>query len=433
MTTSRASLALNNLRGLVILIVVAFHSVLAYLGSLRSAPFPFDRSPFEWRAFPIIDSHRWFGFDLFCAWQDVYLMALMFFLSALFAWPSATRKGARRFLSERVRRLGVPFIFAIVIVMPIALYPVYAVTATNPGLTAYSRHFLALPFWPNGPMWFLWQLLALSSLAAGLRRFAPHWVEYLASMSGAWPHRYLLGVFGAAIIAYVPLAMIFTPWSWAEHGPLGLQFSRPLIYCVLYCAALGIGAHGLDRGVLAPEGQLIRRWAIWFAGAAATFLIWMALTALAMSYGPAAPLGVQVVVDISFAIACVCGCFAALAMCLRFGAKRSRMLNNLAENAFGVYLFHYPFVIWLQYAILPLAWFAIVKGMIVFGGAMALSWSMAVAARLVPFGPLLVGSERRLLGSSPTTAGAPAFQNQYTNEQPDLQGQRVVGPARSGL
>ena len=433
MTSSRSSLALNNLRGLVILIVVAFHSVLAYLGSLGSAPFPFDRSPFEWRAFPIIDSHRWFGFDLFCAWQDVYLMALMFFLSALFAWPSVTRKGIGRFLGDRVRRLGVPFIFAIIIVMPVALYPVYAVTAVDPGVAAYARHFLALPFWPNGPMWFLWQLLALSFLAAALRRFAPNWVASLADCSLARPRRYFLGLFGAAIVAYVPLALIFTPWYWAEHGPLGLQFSRPLIYGVLYCAGLGIGAHGLDRGLLAPEGQLARHWAIWFANALASFLFWMGLTALAMSYGPAAPLGVQLVVDISFAIACVCGCFAALAVCLRFGAKRSQVLDNLAENAFGIYLFHYAFVIWLQYAFLPLAWFAIVKAMIVFGGTMALSWSMAVAIRLVPVGPLLVGSERRLLASSATSAERPAFQSRYENAQPELQGPRVVGPVRSGL
>ena len=79
-----SSLALANLRALVIVIVVAFHSVLAYLGSLRAAAFNFDAPPYEWRAFPIVDSHRWFGFDLFCAWQDTYLMALMFFLSALF-------------------------------------------------------------------------------------------------------------------------------------------------------------------------------------------------------------------------------------------------------------------------------------------------------------------------------------------------------------
>src|ERR1700743_1221470 len=140
MTSSRSSIALNNLRGVVILVVVAFHSVLAYLGSLGSVPFQFDLSPFEWRAFPIVDSHRWFGFDIFCAWQDVYLMSLMFFLSALFTWPSRMRKGAWRFLKDRVLRLGVPFAFALIVIMPIALYPVYRVSATDPSIAAYGQH-----------------------------------------------------------------------------------------------------------------------------------------------------------------------------------------------------------------------------------------------------------------------------------------------------
>src|ERR1700691_5605368 len=136
---SKSSLALNNLRALVILTVLAFHSVLAYLGSLGASAFPFDSSPYEWRAFPIVDSHRWFGFDVFCAWQDVYLMALMFFLSALFTWPSLARKQARKFLGDRFLRLGVPFVFALIVVMPLALYPVYRVTAVDPGLGAHRR------------------------------------------------------------------------------------------------------------------------------------------------------------------------------------------------------------------------------------------------------------------------------------------------------
>jgi glucan biosynthesis protein C len=422
MIRSGSSIALNNLRAIVILIVVAFHSVLAYLGSLGPTAFPFDRSPYEWRAFAIIDSHRWFGFDVFCAWQDVYLMALMFFLSALFAWPSLARKGIGTFLSDRIRRLGVPFIFATIIVMPIALYPVYAVTAVDPSLPAYFRHYLALPFLPNGPMWFLWQLLALSFLAAMLRRFVPGWVERLARLSGAASTgRYFIGLAAASVLAYVPLALIFTPWLWVEHGPFGLQFSRPLLYTVLYCAGLGIGARGLDRGLFAADGSLVRHWAIWFAGALASFLLWMGLTALAMKDASTAPSGIQLVVDISFAIACVAGCLAAVAVCLRFGVVRSRILDNLAENAFGIYLFHYAFVVWLQYAMLPFAWPAIAKAMIVFGGATALAWATSVAARLVPFGPLLVGAERRLFASSPIPAGS------HATTQRNFSAPRIVG------
>jgi peptidoglycan/LPS O-acetylase OafA/YrhL len=427
---SRSSLALNNLRALVILTVLAFHSVLAYLGFLGGGAFPFSKSPYEWRAFPIVDSHRWFGFDVFCAWQDVYLMALMFFLSALFTWPSLMRKRGWKFLGDRVQRLGVPFVFALIVVMPIALYPVYRVTAVDPSLVGYARHFLALPFWPNGPMWFLWQLLALTIVAAGLHRLVPHWVEALgrwSSSAGTRPGRYFVGLATVAALAYVPLALIFTPWSWSEHGPLALQFSRPLIYAVFYFAGLGVGAYGLDRGLLAPDGMLARRWAIWLAGALASFVLWMGLTALALDDTTAPPFALRLAIDIGYAVACTSGCAFVIAGCLRFGAIRSRILDSLAESAFGIYLFHYVFVVWLQYALLGVALFAIAKATIVFGGTVVFAWAITAAMRRVPFGSRLVGAERRLLARASPSRGRPALDTRYDSDGRKFPPSNVVG------
>ena len=75
---SQASRALSNLRGIVIVIVLAFHSSLAYLVSVPVQSARFDQAPYTWQAFPIVDTHRWIGFDVFCAWQDVSLMSTMF-------------------------------------------------------------------------------------------------------------------------------------------------------------------------------------------------------------------------------------------------------------------------------------------------------------------------------------------------------------------
>lgn len=407
---SKSSLALNNLRGLVILIVLAFHSVLAYLAWLGPSPFAFDAPPFEWRAFPIVDSHRWFGFDLFCAWQDVYLMALMFFLSALFTWSSLKRKRTAKFLSDRFQRLGVPYLVGIFIIMPLAAYPSYRTTATDQSVAAYIRHYLALPFWPNGPLWFLWQLLALTILAAALYRFVPRCVECLARQSSsghAHPWRYFAGLAIAGALAYVPMALIFTPWRWTNHGLLAVQYCRPLLYGVFYLAGLGIGANGLDRGLLEPEGMLARRWAVWLAAALGSLLAWMGLTKLAMDFGTGAPLALNIAVDIAFVLACASGCFFVIGACLRFGAVRSRALDNLAENAFGMYLFHYPFVIWLQFALLGVALSAVGKGLTVFASAVALSWAVTSAFRLLPWGSHLVGVERHVLAKAshpPTTS-----------------------------
>jgi len=103
---NRSSIALCNLRAFVIIIVLAFHSVLPYLASLPAAAYPFDVAPYQWLAFPIVDKERWFGFDLFCAWQDLGLMTLMFFLSGLFVPSSLARKGNWKFLSDRLLRIG---------------------------------------------------------------------------------------------------------------------------------------------------------------------------------------------------------------------------------------------------------------------------------------------------------------------------------------
>ena len=98
---STPNVPLSNLRAVVILIVVAFHSALAYLASQPADPFAFDAAPYRWIAFPILDQQRWFGFDLFCAWQDISLMSLMFFLAGLFTPASLRRKGSLAYLSER--------------------------------------------------------------------------------------------------------------------------------------------------------------------------------------------------------------------------------------------------------------------------------------------------------------------------------------------
>jgi hypothetical protein len=249
-------------------------------------------------------------------------------------------------------------------------------------------------------MWFLWQLLALTVLAAGLHRFVPSSIELLGAYSlsaRVRPGRYFVGLATASALAYVPLAAAFTPRDWVNYGPLALQLSRPLLYVVLYCAGLAVGACGLERGLLAPEGTLVRRWAVWLAGATVAFLLWMGLTGLAMTYRSGAPVGLQVVVDGSYVVACVAGCFAALAACLRFATMRSRILDDLASNAFGMYLLHYPFVVWLQYALVGVALFAGAKAAVVFGGTLILAWTATVAARFVPLGARLIGAERLVL------------------------------------
>jgi surface polysaccharide O-acyltransferase-like enzyme len=391
-----ASWALDNLRAIVILLVLSFHSVLAYLNFLPASPFPFDSPPYLWRAFPIIDRERWFGFDLFCAWQDVFLMSLFFFLSGLFVWRSLERKGVRTFLYDRLVRLGVPFALVVALLMPLANYPTYLQTASDPSLIAFWRHWLTLPFWPCGPMWFLWLLLAADFSAAGLHEYAPRWGDALiwfSSSAEVRPARYFAVLVVGSAVAYVPLAVAFTPSAWVAFGPFGFQLCRPLHYAVYFFAGVGVGACGVERGLFARQGALVRWWVVWIVAAAGLFLVWMALTALTMRNDPAS-LDLQMLDDLSFVLACFSSCFAVLAVVLRFAGKQLPALDGLKRDGYGMYLVHYVFVVWLQYALLGVALVAVAKGAMVFSGTLLLSCYTIAALRRIPRASQVIGADR---------------------------------------
>ena len=258
-------MALANLRGVVILIVLAFHSMLAYLNWIPVTGSGFDSPPYDWRAFPIVDSHRFFGFDLVLRLAGRLSDVADVFLSGLFVWPSLVRKKDWAFLRDRALRLGLPYAFGIAIVIPVAVYPAYRLTAADPGIAAYWHSLRALPFWPNGPLWFLWQLLALNFVAAGLHFVAPDAIPALGRWSAAADKnlvRYFGALLAASALAYVPLAVAFTPWAGPIPDFSPLQFCRPLLYAVYFFAGVGIGAAGIERGLIAADGILARRWAM---------------------------------------------------------------------------------------------------------------------------------------------------------------------------
>jgi hypothetical protein len=345
-------------------------------------------------------------------------MCLMFFLSALFAWPSLERRGTRGFLGGRLLRLGVPYLFGISVMMPISLYPVYRVTAADPSFVAYVHHLFALPFWPNGPMWFLWQLLTLTILASALHAFAPRFVDFIARRSAGArerPVRYYAAMTAVATIAYVPMALAFTPMDWSNRGLFAVQLCRPLLYTVVYLAGLGMGALKFEQGLFAPQGKLAGQWKRWLVAGFGAYALWIGLMAWSMQQPGV--LMLDIAADIAFAVCCITGCFATFAAALRFGAFPSRILGSASENAFGIYVLHYPFVVWLQFALLSAALFAVAKGAIVFAGAMVCSWALAIIFRAVPFGSVLIGGERRAYATTPKLQLAPQFDD---DDRPDI-------------
>jgi hypothetical protein len=408
----KSSFPLRNLRGVLILLILAFHSFSAYIVSQPAETPPFDRPPYEWVAFPIIDSERWLGFDLFCAAQFLYLMQIMFFLSGLFVWQGLLKKGAMNYLGQRLVRLGVPFLIGIYVEMPIAFYATYRVTAVDPTWSSYWSHWLALPITPTGPMWFLWFLIALNILAVALFRFVPGTGSVLTlpliARADAHPSRLFWILVVLSAITYLPLVAIYTQWKWIAFGPFEVQAAVSPQYVFFFLAGLAVGANGYDRGLLDPDGMLVRRWPLWVSVTFGSFLLWIIPTALIVK-GPGAGIpGLSLLGDLGLVFFAATSTFSFIGVFVRYASERWPIIDSISENAYGIYFFHYVFALWLVYALLGLELPAVVKGLTVFVLCVLLSWGAALGTNAtLASARLLLLRRRTTLAGQPSATNAP--------------------------
>ena len=383
---SRTSVILANVRGFTIITIVSFHGLMAYL-AYNPAPHP--------RFFPpplISDAHRWIGFDLLCAFEYLYMMQFMFLLSGLFVWPSLVRRGPATFIRRRVARLGIPFVLGVYIMMPIAHLPIYLLNHSSPTWSGFWAEWLALPYWPSGQLWFLWCLLVLDVAAAGAFLLVPRGAELLGRISSTAkdnPVRYFWILLIASAVAYVPFAVIFLPWEWAYLGPFAWQPSFVLLYMLYFGAGVGMGVFGIENSLFSAAGKLGRYWIRWIVIALAGFSFWTIPMALVAQEEGSLIAPLNLAAAIGFVIASTGACFALAAVFCRYWTEPSWLLTRLSDHAYGIYFFHYAFVLWLQYLVLDLPLVAPVKAAIVIVAALLLSWAAsAITFQIVlPQGP----------------------------------------------
>jgi len=392
---SRASYsyALAYLKTAIVVLVVAHHAALAYHPSAPPPPLSLLTQPRVWQAYPIVDSHRAVWAAVFATFNDVFFMALMFFVSGLFVWKSLQRKGEGAYLRDRWLRLAVPFLPAAIILAPLAYYPSYLQMPGHGGFGDFLRQWISLGTWSAGPVWFCWVLLVFDLIVLQLLRTIPRCGERLGSLAGRLsdrPVKFFAALVAITAAVYAPLAFLAGPFHWTFVGPFGFQTSRILLYFVYFVAGIGVGAWGLERGLLAPQGRLSTQWPVWMLRTIVAFLAFAVALQAAVSRGPqptihtGIPSPAWIVALLLFPVSCAASCFAFLAVFLRFFQRRIAAWEGLSRDAYGIFLLHFVFVSWFGYALLPAALPALIKFLVVTSGAVALSWSATLLLRRIP-------------------------------------------------
>ena len=191
------------------------------------------------------------------------------------------------------------------------------------------------------------------------------------------PLAFLAVLLGASLVTYMAMVLAFGPYRWFGQGlgPFWVQSSRALLYPTYFTAGVAVGAYGLGRSAFGPLGPLGRqswRWRIAGIVAFLAALVVIGKSAFGVPYG------------IVFTVACAVMGLALTSVFLRHANRANIVWENLASNSYGIFLVHYPFVIWLQYLLLDAPLLAVVKALTVFGCALALSWSATAVTRRIP-------------------------------------------------
>lgn len=359
--------AFDTLRVFVIALVVLQHVALGYMAGGQAV----SGGSYTNGSAPVVDMAQWSGFNVIVTWTNGFFMPLMFLLSGLFVRPSLARKGLRQYLMDRALRLGVPLLVGIVTIVPLSYYAAHLLSGGGDDFVTFWKHMVTVGPWPSGPLWFVGALLVFdAALAMVLAQdrvwdFARRTGQFLDRMpAGAWPMLCIV----ASAAAYLPFHLAFGTSHWLTAGPFGIQSSRIGLYFLSFAAGAVIGPERLARA-------FERQWVRW------PLLAMIATAAFFALDGRQVPAWVDGVMQVLFSTITA---FALLTCAVRFSRTPGPIGNSLIANAYGIYLVHWPIVLWLQLLLLSTPLSPLAKGALVLTLGFALSWAASSLLRRLP-------------------------------------------------
>jgi len=371
----KRDIAIDYLRSGVTLLVVAHHASLAY-----NTVSYLDANDYMKSSTPVVDTLRWMPLDFFVGWNDMFFMCLMFLISGLFIVPSLKRKGAGHFMIDRAKRLGIPFVVSAFLLAPLAYYPSWLLTSAS-GQGGYLQRFFTNDGWASGPAWFLWVLLAYGAVVALAYRFTPGLMKKL-SWTVSSPRNLVVTFLLVSLAATVPLRLFVEPGYWAHiAGPLYFHAWRFLLYFSWFLLGCALGGANPERSLSRAN---LKFWPLWLILGGLTYLVHGVLETQGAGLINAPAWLMNTILTVVYCLCCTFTGLGALGFARTFFQTARPWADSLTENAYGIYVFHYVFVIWIQFILLAQPLPAVLKFLIVFSGALLASWLLTALLRKTP-------------------------------------------------
>jgi fucose 4-O-acetylase-like acetyltransferase len=322
---------LDQIRGVLTLLVVLHHTAITYGGA----------GDWYYREATSKGGVASTLLILFCAINQAYFMGAFFLIAGYVTPPSLERKGAGRFVRDRLVRLGVPLLVYMLLIDALTNAIAQAGRGGRFG-EALAQELLHGGFGP-GPLWFVEALLLFSAAYAGWR-----WLKAGPPRADDAPlpaHRNVL----AAILVTGLAAFALRLWMPVGRELAHLQLGYFASYVVLFAIGCMAWRH---RWLERIEWTYARPW--WVVTLIALPVLPVAAVAHdALTHTPVAVAGGVNVWALLYALwepVVACGVLLALLWLFRTRVDATR-LHALGRRAYAIYCFHPPVVVAVSVAL----------------------------------------------------------------------------------
>jgi len=361
----------DNLRWVMIVLVITMHSAVTYSGMGRW--YYVEKAPLS------LGSRLFFA--TYQVWLQAFFMGFLFFLAGYFVPPAFDRKGAARFLRDRVVRLGAPSLLYMLVIGPVSIYYLLHVKTPGDSLLRYWEYYVSGPAvreGGTGPLWFCVALLIFCAIYAGVRVM----IHRTSGGEGWIPANRHVIPFILAIGVATFLVRTVQPIGTAIWNMQFCFFSQ---YVLLFIAGLHAYRYGWLKEM--PHAFGIRWLRLSLAGGG---LIWFAILVLAtrMNWQTRPFDGglhwQSAVLSFWESFFCVGVCLGLVVLFRERFNRQGRLARFCSDNAFAVYVFHPPVVIGTSLAVRGFAAPAVAKFAVVSAVSTLVTFSAASLLRRVP-------------------------------------------------
>jgi surface polysaccharide O-acyltransferase-like enzyme len=366
-------LFVDNIRVFLTILVILHHLMITYAGAG-------SWDYMEGRQDVVVDAlGGWF-----CATNQAYFMGLFLLISAYFVPGSYDRKGAGRFLKDRLIRLGIPLALYSWVINPLFWY-------------AFSSQEIGMPFWRffpgeyfrsgellgHGPLWFI-EVLLIFSLVYVVWRLVTRSRPSQPAVEARFPANGPIALFALLLGMAGFLVRVVFPMDGYTFRPLNLQLGFFAQYIALFVVGLTAYRRNWLLGLPDETGRL------WLGIVVLLILLWAPMMVVNGAIND----------DNSFkggwnwqsllyalweSFLCISMCIGLIYAFRRYLNQRGKVGGFLVPNAYTAYIIHAPVIITLAFAVRDVTLYPLLKWGLVALVAVPLCFGLSHLIRKLPY------------------------------------------------